>query len=91
MPGEEHHGELEPLGRVQRHHLHAVLPGIRLALAGFERRVREEGLRAAAARLASGEKPRAALTSSIEVLDARLAALGLLLLVVLDEPARLST
>jgi hypothetical protein len=40
----EHHRELQPLGGVQRHHLHAVLPLIRLALAGLKRRVREERL-----------------------------------------------
>ena len=41
---EEYHRELEALGVVQRHHLHTVLPLIRLALAGFERGVRQEGL-----------------------------------------------
>ena len=34
--------EFEPLGRMQRHHLHAVLPGLRLAFAGFEHGMRKE-------------------------------------------------
>src|SRR4051794_20164088 len=39
---EEHDRELEALRAVQAHHLHAVFPGVRLAFAGFEHRMREE-------------------------------------------------
>ena len=41
---EKHHGELETFCRVQGHHLHAILPSLGLALAGFEYGVSEEGL-----------------------------------------------
>jgi hypothetical protein len=39
---QEHHRELEALGGVQRHHLHAVFPLRGLAFAGLQHRVREE-------------------------------------------------
>lgn len=42
--GQEHQREFEPLDRVHRHQLHTVLPGIGLGFAGFQRRVREEGI-----------------------------------------------
>jgi hypothetical protein len=87
--GEEHHRELQALGGVQRHHLHAVFPGIGLALAGFQHRMREEGierrhrltvdiLRLEAAR--GGDELE-------QVLDLRLAAFCLVLLIVLEEAA----
>ncbi|MCY1538228.1 hypothetical protein D9M68_737580 [compost metagenome] len=41
--GDEHHIELQPLGRVHGHELHRVLPGLRLVVARFERGVGEEG------------------------------------------------
>ena len=85
----EHQRKLQALGRVQRHHLHAILPGLRLALARFEHRVRQETPAAAAGSSPSGSKPRAALTSSSEVLDARLAAIGLVALVMIEQAAGL--
>ena len=39
---EEDERKLQALGRMQRHQLHAVLPGLALRLAGFERGVGEE-------------------------------------------------
>ena len=39
---EEHQRELEPLRRMQRHELHAVLVGLGLAVAGLEHGEREE-------------------------------------------------
>ena len=87
---EEHHRELESLGRVQRHHLDAVFPGFGLAFAGFQHRVREErvqrrqrfivGVRAIRLEAARGRH------EFVQVLDARFAAIRLLFLVVLDEP-----
>ena len=69
-PGQEHDGELQSLGGVQRHHLHAVFPFLGLAFAGFQRGVRQESLQrrqflaSAPGLTASASKPRAALTSS---------------------------
>ena len=64
--GQKHHGKFQPLGGMQSHHLHAIVIGIRLAFAGFQHRMREEGLERlhVGFGLVSGEKPRAALTSS---------------------------
>ena len=42
--GEKHHGEFQALGRMQSHHLHAIIVGIRLALPGLQHRVRQKGL-----------------------------------------------
>ncbi len=40
--GQEHQRELQALGRVQRHQLHAVLAGLHLAFAGLQRGVGQE-------------------------------------------------
>ena len=42
--GHEHYRELQPLGRVQRHHLHAVLELVGFVIAGIERGFRQKGL-----------------------------------------------
>ena len=39
---QEHDGELQPLGRMQRHHLHRVLTGARLRFAAFQHGMRQE-------------------------------------------------
>jgi hypothetical protein len=41
---DEHQRELEALGRVQRHELHAVVVLVGLGVAGLERGVRQEGV-----------------------------------------------
>src|SRR5579862_9875206 len=83
---QEHHWKLQPLGGVQRHHLHAVFPFAPLGLAGLQHRVRKEalqrrqvvGLGLVAARRADQFR---------EILDARLAPIALLLAVMLDQTA----
>ena len=85
---QEHDGELETLGRVQRHHLHAVFPRFRLALAGLEHRVRQErGQRRHVAVLRLEAARRA--HEFLEVLEAGLALVGLVALVMTREAARL--
>ena len=81
---EEHHRELQSLGGVQRHHLHAVLPFLGLALAGLECGMREEGVQRrqlVASRRAHGIGVEAARGADqfVEVLDARFAAVLLVL------------
>ena len=88
QPAQEHHRELETLGRVQGHHLHAVLPGLGLSLAGFEHRVRQERGERRHARILGLEAARRA-DEFLQVLEPRLALVRLLLAVVRDEPARL--
>ncbi len=87
---EEHHRELQPFGRVQSHHLHAILPGIRLPFAGFEHGMGEECFqwRQFAFATLRGEAARGA-DELIEVLDPRFASIGLLPSVVLDQTATL--
>ena len=82
--------KLEPFRGVQRHHLHAVLPRLGLTLAGLQHRMREERLeRWQLARLALGLEAARGGHELVEVLDACLAALGLLSPVMIDEPAAL--
>ena len=85
--GEEHHRELEALGGVQRHHLHAVLPGLGLALTRLQHRVREEGLerRHRLALDGVGREPARRGDEFEQVLGAAFAAFGLLLAVVLEQ------
>ncbi len=42
--GEKHHGKLQSLGRMQRHHLHAIVVRVGLTLARLEHGMREKGL-----------------------------------------------
>jgi hypothetical protein len=71
---------------MQRHHLHAVFPLLRLAFAGLERGVREKSLeRRKFADL--GRKPACGAHQLIEVLHPRLASVGFLASVVLEQPA----
>ena len=49
--GDEHQRELQALGRVQGHQLHAVVPAFALGLAGLQRRVAEKGLQLAEPRI----------------------------------------
>ena len=81
---QEHERELQPLRRMQRHQLHAILPGLALAFAGFERRVRKKGGQFRKARFeVVGRAPKAArhVDELVEVLDARLGAAATVLLV----------
>ena len=41
---QEHDGEFQPLGRMQRHHLHGVFASPGLRLTAFQHRVRQEGV-----------------------------------------------
>src|SRR5688572_1743423 len=83
---QEDHRELETLGRMQGHHLHAVLPGLGLPFAGFEHRVREKRRERRHARILGLEAPRGA-DELLQVLEPRLALVRLLLAVVRGEPA----
>ena len=86
---EKHHGKLQALGRVQRHHLHTIGIGVRLPLARLEHRVRQERLERLHVGLALGREAARRAHQLEQILHAALAALALLLFVVLDEPARL--
>src|SRR5690554_6824310 len=44
-PSDEDHRKLQPLGRMQRHQLHAIFEFIRLMLAGIECRLGQEGFK----------------------------------------------
>ena len=70
---QEHERELQTLRRMQCHQLHAILPGLALAFAGFERRVRKKGGQFRKARFeVVGRAPKAArhVDELVEVLDA---------------------
>src|SRR5260221_2112029 len=83
---QEHHRKFQSLGAVQGHHLQAVFPLAPLGLARFEHGMRQETLQRrqlAALRLVAARGAH----QLLEVLDARLAALGLVLAMMLDEAA----
>ena len=82
----EHGRELEALGGVQRHELHAVEAGRGLGLAGFERRVREEGSERREPVVVLRREGLGGVDELVEVLDARLALVVLLLRVVVAQP-----
>src|SRR5688572_1856434 len=84
---QEHHRELETLGRVQGHHLHAVLPGLGLTFAGFEHRVREKRRERRHAGILGLETARRA-DELLQALEPRLALVRLVLAVVCGKPAR---
>ena len=88
---EEHQRELEPLGGVQRHHLHAILPSLGLAFTGLEYGMGEERVerRHRFFALAGGGYETARRRDQFQqVLGARLATIRLVLAVVLEQPAR---
>ena len=74
---------------MQGHHLHAIGIRVRLPLARFEHGVREERLERLHVGLALRREAARGAHELQQILHASLAALALLLLVVLDEPARL--
>ena len=89
--GEEHQRELESLGGVQRHHLHAVFPSLGLAFPGFEHGMREERVERRHrlfALAALGHETSCRRDQFQQVLGARLATVRLVLAVVLEQPAR---
>ena len=86
-PGQEDQREFEALRRVQRHQLHAVVPLLGLALAGLQRRMREERATAAMLRRPLGLETARGADQFVQVLEPRLGLLAFVLLVVVDEPA----
>ncbi len=87
---QEDQRKLQPLGRVQRHQLHAGLPGLALALAGLERSVRQERAETRQARFEVLRRRFEAVghvDQFVEVLDARFGAAARVGLVERTQPA----
>ena len=90
QPGQEYQRELQPLGRVQAHQLHAILPGVGLTLARLQRGVGEEGRqRIEAIGLVVFESARGR-NEFRQVLDARLALLTLFLFIMFHQATGLN-
>ena len=88
---EEHQRELESLGGVQRHHLHAILPSLGLAFAGLEHGMGEERVERRHrlfAFVGGGYETARRRDQFEQVLGARLATVRLVFAVVLKQTAR---
>ena len=79
--------KLEALGRVHRHELHAVFPGIGLSFAGFKRSMRQELVERGHFLGRIGFETFRSAHEFEQVLDAGLALLAFVLLEEIDEPA----
>src|SRR5262245_49611628 len=85
---EEHDRKLQPLRGVQRHHLHAVFPRVRLLFTGLQYRVRQEACERQSFRLGVGLVTARGADEFFQVLDSRFAAVAALLLEVREQAAR---